>query len=131
MLIPFIQYHDAPGAIAWLQRAFGFKPHLVVSGEDNAVAHAQLLLGERNMLMASSRKAGGVAAQAKSDASAAAGIYVVVDDPDAHYQRALQAGAEMVMDIEDQDYGGRGYTCLDIEGNLWSFGSYDPFAEIS
>jgi uncharacterized glyoxalase superfamily protein PhnB len=55
--------------------------------------------------------------------------YVVVADPDAHYRTAKAAGAEIVMDIVDQDYGGRGYTCRDLEGHVWSFGSYDPWIE--
>ena len=39
-----------------------------------------------------------------------------------------QAGANtIVLDIKDEDYGGRGYTCKDIEGHLWNFGTYDPW----
>lgn len=54
------------------------------------------------------------------------GIYVVVDDADAHYARARAAGAEIVLDIKDQPYGSREYTVRDLEGNLWSFGTYAP-----
>lgn len=129
MMIPFIQYRDAPKAIAWLEQAFGFKPHLVVPGDDGMIVHSQLLLSDNNMLMASSIKDWSPGAdKAKPDTGSAAGIYVVVPDPDAHYQQAKAAGAQMIMDIEDQDYGGRAFTCLDLEGNVWSFGSYDPFA---
>jgi uncharacterized glyoxalase superfamily protein PhnB len=53
--------------------------------------------------------------------------YVIVEDADAHYARAKAAGAEIVMEVEDQDYGGRLYSCLDPEGHLWSFGTYDPW----
>ncbi|MPN55348.1 hypothetical protein SDC9_203030 [bioreactor metagenome] len=53
---------------------------------------------------------------------------VIVSDADAHYARATAAGAEIVIDIADQDYGGRGYACRDPEGHLWWFGSYDPWA---
>ena len=56
-------------------------------------------------------------------------LTLIVDDPDAHCTRARAAGAEIIMEPEDADYGGRGYTCVDLEGNVWSFGSYDPFAE--
>jgi uncharacterized glyoxalase superfamily protein PhnB len=59
------------------------------------------------------------------------GIYVVVDDVAAHAQRARAAGAEIVMDPEEQDYGGSNYTCKDLEGIVWSFGNYDPWAEAS
>lgn len=54
---------------------------------------------------------------------------VIVRDPDAHYARAVTAGAEIIREIADQDYGGRGYGCLDIEGHMWWFGSYDPWRD--
>ena len=54
--------------------------------------------------------------------------YVVVKDADAHYARAAAARAKIVHEIEDASYGGRGYSCYDLEGHLWSFGSYDPWA---
>jgi uncharacterized glyoxalase superfamily protein PhnB len=55
--------------------------------------------------------------------------YIIVDDADAHYARALAAGAEIVMDIKDEEYGGRGYSCRDPEGHLWNFGTYDPWQD--
>ena len=54
-------------------------------------------------------------------------IYIIVPDTDAHYARAKAAGATIVIDIKDEDYGGRGYTCRDLEGHIWSFGSYNPW----
>jgi uncharacterized glyoxalase superfamily protein PhnB len=56
------------------------------------------------------------------------GIYVVVADPDAHFARAKAAGAQILMELTDQDYGGRDYTARDPEGHIWTFGSYDPWA---
>ena len=53
--------------------------------------------------------------------------YLVVKDADAVYASAKAAGAEIVMEIEDKDYGGRGFSCRDLEGHLWSIGSYDPW----
>jgi len=55
------------------------------------------------------------------------GSYVIVADADAHYARAKAAGAAIVLDIKDQEYGGRGYTCRDLEGHVWSFGTYNPW----
>ena len=129
-VIPTLRYRDALAAIEWLCRAFGFEKKLVVPGEDDTVAHAQLEFGngmimlgsarddEFGKLMKSPKDLGGVGT---------AGAYIVVEDCDAHYQQAKAVGAEMVMDIADQDYGGRAYTCRDPEGYLWSFGSYDPW----
>ena len=56
-----------------------------------------------------------------------AAIYVVLDDPDAHHARAVEAGAQIIRPPTDQDYGGRTYEARDLEGNVWSFGTYDPF----
>ena len=52
---------------------------------------------------------------------------MVVEDVDTHYEKAMTAGVEIVFDIQDQEYGGRGYTCKGFEGHLWSFGSYNPW----
>ncbi len=79
-IIPGLRYQDAPKAIDWLCRAFGFEKKLVVPGEGGSITHARA------------------------------------------------AGAEIVMDIEDADYGGRGYSCRDLEGHVWSFGTHDPWA---
>lgn len=53
--------------------------------------------------------------------------YLIVSDADSIYQRAKAAGAEIVMEIKDEDYGGRGFSCRDLEGHLWSIGTYDPW----
>jgi len=55
--------------------------------------------------------------------------YVIVTDADVVYVRAKAAGAQIVLDIQDEDYGGRGFSCRDLEGRLWNFGTYDPWAE--
>ena len=54
---------------------------------------------------------------------------MVIDDADSHYKKAIEAGAEIVLDIKDEEYGGRGYTCKDLEGHLWNFGTYNPWQE--
>jgi uncharacterized glyoxalase superfamily protein PhnB len=51
---------------------------------------------------------------------------VVVDDADAHYARAVAAGAEITSELAEQDYGSRDYAAKDPAGNVWSFGTYRP-----
>jgi len=131
-LIPTLRYRDAAKAIDWLCRAFGFEKHLVVPGEDGSIAHAQLAFGRGMLMLGSAGRHGGgydelVRPPAEAGGSATQGIYVIVVDPDAHCARARAAGAEIVMELQDQDYGGRDYTCRDLEGHVWSFGSYDPW----
>ena len=54
-------------------------------------------------------------------------VYLVVVDADAVYASAKAGGARIAMEIRDEDYGGRGFSCHDLEGHLWSFGTYDPW----
>ena len=131
-IVPTLRYRDAPAAIEWLERAFGFRRHFVVPDGEGGVAHAQLTFGN-GMVMASSARDdefGRLQRPLESpDAPVSQSPYVIVTDVDAHHARALAAGAEVVQPPEDKDYGGRGYGCRDPEGNLWSFGSYDPWQD--
>ena len=123
-VFPCVKYRDATAAIAWLERAFGFEPSLVVPGEGTSVAHAQLRNGA-GMVMCGSATAPD---PANPWTTAEFGIYVRVDDVDAHHARAVAAGAEVVRPPADTDYGAREYSVRDLEGRLWSFGTYDPYA---
>jgi uncharacterized glyoxalase superfamily protein PhnB len=131
-VIPVLRYRDASAAIEWLCEAFGFEKNLVVPNEDATIAHAQLSFGngmimlgsvpknetEFGRLMKQPDEIGGAETQS---------AYVVVEDADAAYARAKAAGARIVIEIKDEDYGGRGFSCYDLEGHLWSFGTYDPW----
>jgi uncharacterized glyoxalase superfamily protein PhnB len=133
-VIPALRYQDAPKAIDWLCRAFGFEKHLVVPGEEGSIAHAQLRFGNGMIMLGSARKHGGpydqlVKTPAEVGGTSTQGPYVIVEDADAHLAQARAAGAEIVIDIKDEDHGGRGYTCRDPEGHVWSFGTYDPWEQ--
>jgi uncharacterized glyoxalase superfamily protein PhnB len=133
-IVPGLRYRDAPKAIDWLCDAFGFERHLVVPGEEEGtIAHAQLTFGSGMIMLGSAGKHGAgydelVKPPSEAGSPATMGLYLVVEDADAHLARARAAGAEIVLDISDKDYGGRDYTCRDLEGNVWSFGTYDPWA---
>ena len=130
-ITPSLRYHDAPAAIAWLCRAFGFEKHLVVAGDDGIVHHAQLTYGNGMLMLGSKQKTEYDKLQKTARDVGGVGtvcICVLVPDADLHYQQAVSAGAEVVTAIADQDYGGRGYGCRDLEGNLWYFGTYNPWA---
>ena len=131
-IIPCLRYRDARAAIAWLERAFGFHAQAVYA-EGDIVYHAQLVYG-RGMIMLGSVGNGGdwgklIVQPDEVKGRETQNACVIVTDPDAHYERAVAAGAELAIDIADQDYGGRGYACRDLEGHLWWFGSYDPWKE--
>jgi len=123
-VIPALRYRDAAAAIDWLERAFGLERDMVVAGPDGTVAHAQLRHGCGMVMLAS-----GTDDSPWPQPPGGAGVYLVVDDPDAHHARAVDAGAQIVMALTDQDYGSREYAARDPEGNLWSFGTYRPAAQ--
>jgi uncharacterized glyoxalase superfamily protein PhnB len=131
VVIPCLRYRNAPAAIDWLCETFGFERQLVVPGGDGTIAHAQLRLGGGMLMLGSAVESeyGQHVKQPEEAGACTQGIYVVVPDPDAIYARARSAGATIAIDIKDEDYGGRGFTCRDPEGHLWSFGSYDPWQE--
>ena len=131
-IIPALRYRNAPAAIDWLCEAFGFEKHLVVPDEEGGIAHAQLKFGNGMIMLGSAREDRFGDVQVPPDApdsTVTQSTYVIVDDVDGHHARAVAAGATVLVPPEDQDYGGRLYMCRDPEGNLWSFGSYDPWAD--
>jgi uncharacterized glyoxalase superfamily protein PhnB len=126
-IVPGMAYRDAPAAIEWLCRVFGFEKHAVYPGPDNTIMHAELTLGDGMIMLGSVRdnpylkqpdEIGG--AETRSD-------NLIVRDADAIYARAKAAGAEILIDIEDKPYGGRAFTCRDPEGRIWNVGTYDPW----
>ena len=129
-IVPCIRYRNAPVAIDWLCNTFGFEKHLVVPGPNDTIAHAQLTFGngmvmigsvsdgEFDRLLVQPDECGGAETQAP---------YVMVADANVVYVRAKAAGAKIVMELKDEEYGGRGFSCRDLEGRLWNFGTYDPW----
>jgi uncharacterized glyoxalase superfamily protein PhnB len=123
-----LYYENAARAIDWLCSAFGFEVRLKVEGEGGRIEHSELSYGE-GLIMAgeaskktfpyrrSPKSAGGINTQ---------NMMVYVDDVDAHCKRSREAGARIVAEPENHDYGGdywldRGYECEDLEGHHWWF----------
>ncbi len=123
-LYPTMRYRDAPAAIDFLERAFGFVRREVIANEDGTIAHAELSLGPSILMLGSDRDDPLVGSRAGKG-----WIYVAIDDPDEHCARARAAGAEVVTELHDTDYGSRDYAARDMDGNLWHFGTYRPAIE--
>jgi uncharacterized glyoxalase superfamily protein PhnB len=125
-IFPTMRYVDAPAAVDWLEKAFGFKRQFVVPGPEGTIAHAQLVRDGAMIMLGSykddvfgyktPRAAGGVTQAA----------YLWVSDIDAHYSGARAAGAEIVQELKETDYGSRDYSARDLEGHIWHFGTYMP-----
>ncbi len=125
-ICPTMLYQDARAAIKQLTEAFGFTRIAVYEGEDGAVAHAELAHGN-GVVMLGSKGTGSEFDRAMASAGPA-GVFVHVDDADAHHDRAVEHGVEILMPPTDQEYGARDYMARDLEGNVWSFGTYRPGA---
>ena len=129
-IIPSLRYRNAPAALEWLGRVFGLKKNLVVPDDSGGIAHAQLSFGDGMMMLGSVRdnewerfirqpdEIGGAATQS---------VYLVVPDADVIYERAKNAGAEILIPVRNEEYGGRSFSCRDLEGHLWTIGTYDPW----
>ena len=128
IIIPCLRYRDAKAAIEWLCTAFGFERQVAYPDEAGGIAHAQLVLGQSMIMLGSHREDDVGALQVVPNGPVTQSLYVIVEDADAHHARAVAAGAEVVLPLQTEDYGGRGYSCRDPEGHVWNFGTYDPWA---
>jgi uncharacterized glyoxalase superfamily protein PhnB len=121
---PCLSYRDAPAAIEFLTKAFGFEVRGVYAreGDPSVIEHAELRwpLGGGVMFGTAGKDDSPFGRRVPGTDA----VYVVCDEPDALFQQATAAGAEVVRGLVDEDYGSRGFTVRDPEGNLWSFGTY-------
>lgn len=115
---PGFSYQDAPAAIAWLSRAFGFELMMRVEDGKGGIAHAEMAYQDGVIMLGSVNPTMGPPTRQHT--------YVAIEDPDAHHDRAKAAGAKIVIELRDTDYGSRDYACEDPEGHRWYFGTYRP-----
>jgi uncharacterized glyoxalase superfamily protein PhnB len=128
-IIPALRYRDAPRMIDWLCEVFGFARHAVYEDGQGGIAHAQLTLGPGMVMLGSARsdEFGRLQSTPLALGGTTQGPYIVVPDADEVYARARAAGAEIVIALKNEDYGGRAFSCRDPEGHLWNIGTYDPW----
>jgi uncharacterized glyoxalase superfamily protein PhnB len=124
---PSLTYDDAAAAIEWLCGAFGFTQRLVVPGDDGRIVHSELSFGNC-VVMVSSPKAEFNRASPRQLGGLSQALSLYVENPDEHYAVASAAGASVVQELRDEEYGARGYMVSDPEGHLWYFGNYRPGA---
>jgi uncharacterized glyoxalase superfamily protein PhnB len=126
-IFPCLSYVDPDAALRFLTRAFGFEEHAVYRDDAGAIVHAEMVTPDRGgMIMFGVEKKDGPFAGKFHTLT-----YIVVADIEAHHARARAAGAEIVAPLADKEYGSRDYAARDPEGNVWSFGTYQPFASPS
>jgi uncharacterized glyoxalase superfamily protein PhnB len=129
-IIPALRYKDAPAAIEWLCRVFGFEKHAVYPGPENTIGHAELKLGG-GMIMLGSEKDDAYGNRFRSPEDVGGfetrSAYIIVPDADAVYAKAQAAGGVILREIQNTDYGSREFTVKDPEGHSWSVGTYNPW----
>lgn len=108
-----LRFADADAALRWLSLAFGFRERAAYRDGQGAIHHAEMSLGAGTVMFG------------QGDPGSH-GIYVAVEDVDAHYAQAKAAGAEITREPQDTPYESREYSARDLEGHAWSFGTYRP-----
>jgi uncharacterized glyoxalase superfamily protein PhnB len=124
-IYPGLIYDDAPAAIEWICRVLGFTQRLLVPGEPGCVIHSELSLGSGVIMINSARPEEGRLSPLSLSATTQS-LSVYVEDPDAHFARAQLAGAEILTEPADTNFGARGYMLRDPEGHRWFFSDYRP-----
>ena len=129
-IIPFLRYRDSTKAVQWLVDAFGLETFEVNTDGDGNVVHAELRRGDATLQVGPPSEDGAMAMRSPLDLPfTSQGVYMNVGTPqdvDEHYARAVAAGAEIVMELNDTPYGTREYVAKDFEGHIWAFGTYAP-----
>lgn len=132
--IPILRYRDAGTAIEWLCRAFGFEIFLRVPGAEGRIEHARLVLADNMIMLASLGRHGGLFEEGFRAPADAGGVTqcvsLCVPDPDGVYRSACASGARVIDEIKDFEFGGRLFSCADLEHHVWIFGSHDPWRKL-
>jgi PhnB protein len=119
-IIPYLAYDNAEDALAFLESAFGFAERFRYPMPDGRIGHAEVLLGDQVLMLASTYPELGFASP-RELGSVHSQVMCYVDDVDAHYERALAAGAIVMDGPRDTDHGDRSYRAMDPEGHRWMF----------
>jgi uncharacterized glyoxalase superfamily protein PhnB len=117
-IAPYLLYEDGAAAIEFLTAAFGFEEAMRMTDDEGRVNHAELRLGDDSVMLG---YPGDDYKNPKKANHRSGLVHVYVDDVDAHFERAKAAGAEIIMEPTDQEYGDRRYDAYDLEGQFWSF----------
>jgi PhnB protein len=122
-VMPYLYYEDARAALEFLTSAFGLRERFKLDGPDGRVAHAEVEIGDKGVIMFGEPGEGFRSSKARGGQGTAS-VYVYVDDVDEHHARAQAAGATILREPEDQSYGDRNYAAKDPEGHEWFFATH-------
>jgi PhnB protein len=120
-VMPYLLYEDSDAALEFLASAVGSTEKMRLTGDDGRITHAEVTIGDGVIMFGTPE---GEYKSPNELGGRTGNIYVYVDDVDAHYARAKQAGATIAREPEDQFYGDRNYIAHDPEGHEWYFGTH-------
>lgn len=133
-VVPLMRYRDLPEAISWLEKAFGFETHYTASDDNGELIYAQMTYGHGMVMLGPVRESDFDDLLSQPDeigGRETQSCYLVVKDIEEHFKRAKSQGAEIALDIQSDETGGRAYSCRDCEGHLWNFGTFNPWHSTS
>jgi uncharacterized glyoxalase superfamily protein PhnB len=129
-VIPMLDYEDGPAALDWLAGAFGFREVIRFLAPDGSLSHGEMLAGNGRIMFATATPDYESPKHHREHCARARawlavpwvidGVLVYVDDVDAHFARAKEAGAAILSEPEDGPPGRR-YRAEDLEGHRWMF----------
>ncbi len=122
-VVPYLTYRDAPAALEFLCKAFGFEERFRLPMPDGRLGHAEIGYQDNVLMLASAFPEMGLASPSELTGLHAQ-VLCYVDDVDAHFARAREAGATIEAEPQDQFYGDRNYRAVDPEGHRWIFATH-------
>jgi uncharacterized glyoxalase superfamily protein PhnB len=118
VVLPHITYENVAQALVWLTTAFGFTEHYRYGQPGGRVDGAQMHLGDAWIMLNNARPGCASPAQVGHQTQS---LTVFLNDVDAHFEKAKAAGAKIVEDLHETEYGERQYGVEDLEGHHWLF----------
>lgn len=123
-ITPHLFYDDVAAAIDWLVKAFGFEIRLRMTDNDGAVVHGDLEVADSLVMVGLASESPSRGTPRSLGGKVSQRLYIFVDDVEAHYERARNAGAKITSELAEQFYGDRVYECMDPEGHRWKFAQH-------
>jgi uncharacterized glyoxalase superfamily protein PhnB len=125
-VFPALRYRNADAALSWLTEAFGAESVEAHRDAQGRIVHAEFKLGQELIMLGTSAEDGFLGGDRPNPRAGTISLYIALADPDGAYVRAVGAGAEVVRELTDTDYGSREFSVRDLEGHAWFFGTYNP-----
>ena len=120
-ITPYLYYDDLAAALTWLEKAFGLTTRMSVPGAGGELMHAEMTLADGVVMMGQPPKSSTSVSPKAQNGANTQSLYVYVDDIADHVERARSAGARILREPQDQFWGDRLYTAVDLEGHQWTF----------